>query len=68
MWVGGKMSDSNNQVSMLTRINKIKNIQDDVDLAVFLNEVKIDGLFNRGKYPSTIFGWLDWLREGGNCL
>lgn len=43
-------------------------LKEDVDLAIFLNEVKLDGLLNDGKYPSTIFDWLNWLREGGNCV
>ena len=46
-----------------TNANRIRAMTDDVDLAIFLDAVRNDGLLKGQEFPYSKFGWLDWLRE-----
>lgn len=35
----------------------------DADLAIFINEVKIDGLLRKYELPTSAIDWLDWLKQ-----
>ena len=47
----------------MTNGDRIRAMTDDVDLAIFLDAVKIDGLLSGQEYPYSKFGWLDWLKQ-----
>lgn len=46
-----------------TNADRIRAMSDDVDLAIFLDAVRTDGLLKGQEFPYSKFGWLDWLRE-----
>ena len=49
-----------------TNADRIRAMSDDVDLALFLDDVRNDGFFKGQEYPYSIFGWLDWLKQEVN--
>ncbi|MBQ7064149.1 MAG: hypothetical protein IJM90_04595 [Firmicutes bacterium] len=50
----------------MTNADRIRAMSDDVDLALFLDDVRNDGFFKGQKYPYSKFGWLDWLKQEVN--
>lgn len=48
---------------IITKGDRIRAMTDDVDLAIFLDSVRTDGLYKDNKFPYTKFGWLDWLKS-----
>lgn len=46
-----------------TNADRIRAMTDNVDLAIFLDAVRIDGMAKGDKYPHSIYDWLDWLKQ-----
>lgn len=47
----------------ITNADRIRDMKDDVELAILFDAVKTDGMLKSQNYPYSKFGWLDWLRQ-----